>query len=450
MVTPAATNTIQGMRTRNPIPVSSRSPLPMVLPSMSGSPRTSTPPVMSWAPPSAMPSVPSVTISAGMRPLAISAPFSSPQPRPTASAASRPSRSGARDASSSTSSTTPPSPGSPSVSVSVRTLARSGRRSAESAMLTPPPCPTGGYRSAARAPRTPGRVRDRSGHRADEILHRRLRGLEGGHPAAEPEHLDPVRDLEHLGHVVADQHDRQSLVAHAPDEVEHLAGGHHPERRGRLVQEQHLAGPGDRPRHRHALALAPGEALDRRGRALHPDAEALEGVAGLPAHRLVVEQAEPAEHPAADLLPAKEEVGGGVEVRGQGEVLVDGLDPDRARGDRARQRDPATLEADLAPVGLQRAGQDLDQGRLARAVVADQGDHLPGGGGEVGPTQRADVPEALHDAARLQQWLAHPALLSSSALTASGRGTAATPGYRPAAHPAARAAPRAPASTTGG
>src|SRR6266542_1243058 len=93
MVTPAATNTIQGMRTRNPIPVSSRSPLPMVLPSMSGSPRTSTPPVMSWAPPSAMPSVPSVTISAGMRPLAISAPFSSPQPRPTASAASRPSRS---------------------------------------------------------------------------------------------------------------------------------------------------------------------------------------------------------------------------------------------------------------------------------------------------------------------------------------------------------------------
>ena len=36
--------------------------------------------------------------------------------------------------------------------------------------------------------------------------------------------MDPVRELEDVRHVMADQDHRQSAVAYAPDQVEHLAG----------------------------------------------------------------------------------------------------------------------------------------------------------------------------------------------------------------------------------
>ena len=35
--------------------------------------------------------------------------------------------------------------------------------------------------------------------------------------------VDPVRHLEHVGHVVADQDDRQAALTEVPDELEHLA-----------------------------------------------------------------------------------------------------------------------------------------------------------------------------------------------------------------------------------
>src|SRR6185437_7448165 len=49
------------------------------------------------------------------------------------------------------------------------------------------------------------------------------------------------------------------------------------------------------------------------------------------------------------------------------------------------------------------AGHHLDQGGLARAVVADQGVHLPGGYVQVHAAQRLDGPVGLTDAAQPQQ-----------------------------------------------
>jgi hypothetical protein len=57
----------------------------------------------------------------------------------------------------------------------------------------------------------------------------------------------------------------------------------------------------------------------------------------------------------------EEDVGGGVEVRGQGEVLVDGLDPQPRRLQRVGHRDLVAVHQDLAVVRLQRPGQALDQ-----------------------------------------------------------------------------------------
>ena len=60
-------------------------PAPMSETSSFGTARTSMPPVMICAKPSAMPSVPSVTISAGIRATATSKPLTAPQNPPAAS-----------------------------------------------------------------------------------------------------------------------------------------------------------------------------------------------------------------------------------------------------------------------------------------------------------------------------------------------------------------------------
>src|SRR5215469_2802656 len=81
-----------------------------------------------------------------------------------------------------------------------------------------------------------------TGHGTDQLLDRGLGGGETGHPPTQPQHLDPVGDGQHLRHVVADQHDRDAAVADPSHGVEHAAALYHPERGGRLVHEDHLAG----------------------------------------------------------------------------------------------------------------------------------------------------------------------------------------------------------------
>ena len=109
-------------------------------------------------------------------------------------------------------------------------------------------------------------VRDGPGHGADDVLHRHVAALEARDARAEAQDLDAVGHLEDLGHVVADEHDREALLAHARDEVEHVARLDDAERGGRLVHEDDLRGPGHRARDRDALALAAGHRRHRRRR----------------------------------------------------------------------------------------------------------------------------------------------------------------------------------------
>ena len=180
---------------------------------------------------------------------------------------------------------------------------------------------------------------------------------------------------------------------------------------------------------------------------LQRDAEVLERVAALGAHRLLVDEAEPAEQAGAHHLAAEEHVGAGVELGREREVLVDGLDPQAARVERRVQLDRLALEEDLAGVGLVDAGQRLDQRRLAGAVVADERDDLVGVDGEARAAQRADAAEALDDLLGFEQGLGHQAGSFSMADTA---GSSSALAKSPAATPESSAAPRQPASTTGG
>ena len=84
-------------------------------------------------------------------------------------------------------------------------------------------------------------------------------------------------------------------------------------------------------------------------------------------------------------------------------MLVDAgdpLPPALAVGDRRRR---LAAKADLAAVGLAKAGQDADESRLAGAVASDQRMRLAGHDAEARVAQRDGRAIALRDADRLRR-----------------------------------------------
>src|SRR3954465_2373150 len=385
-------------------------PLPIVVTSLKGTSRSSTPPVMRSAAPSDMPSVPSVTISGGIRALAMRNPLSVPHAVPAARATTRPAPIvpqlspptafiALTETTPLNTSTAPSDRSMPAVTITnVMPVARTRRTAASVAMFRAFDADTKlsnsrtenarirpmrispiqvlepvtnrshqGARSAATAgsaPRSssggavvvrpsliasapagsrrgpwssngaqsrPLLVTQRAGHRADDVLHGRLAAVEARDALAEAQHLDAVGDLEDLGHVVADETDGEAARADAPEQVEHVARLDDAERGGRLVHEDDLARPRHRPADRAALGRPAGHRRARPARVLKADAEALERLVRTPVHLAVVEEPEPPEQPAAQHLAAEEQVGRRVELGGEREVLVDRLDPERAR-----------------------------------------------------------------------------------------------------------------------
>jgi hypothetical protein len=101
------------------------------------------------------------------------------------------------------------------------------------------------------------------------------------------------------------------------------------------------------------------------------------------------------------------QVGGRVEIGRQRKVLVDGLDSVAPRIERAGHVHGLALDEDPPAVRPDRARKGLDQGALARAVVADQRHDLAGICGEAGVVKRQHAAVALDQAARFEQWLSH-------------------------------------------
>ena len=113
------------------------------------------------------------------------------------------------------------------------------------------------------------------------------------------------------------------------------------------------------------------------------------------------------QRPAPARLSAEEHIAGDVEIVEQVEFLVDDRD---ARGDRLADREAVALGAvdpDRAGGRAGDAAQDLDQGRLAGAVLADQAQHLAPVQGEVDPAQRHHAGVGLGDPAELEERFRH-------------------------------------------
>ena len=102
-----------------------------------------------------------------------------------------------------------------------------------------------------------------TGHEGHRIGHGVVLGVDDAEAAAEAVDVDAVCHFEHVGHVVADQDDRQAAALHVEDQFQHAAAFLDPQRRGRFVHDDDLGPEGRGAGHRHALTLAAREGLHR-------------------------------------------------------------------------------------------------------------------------------------------------------------------------------------------
>ena len=121
------------------------------------------------------------------------------------------------------------------------------------------------------------------------------------------------------------------------------------------------------------------------------------------AHAPAREQPErPPDGPPIVWLAPEVEVRRHVEVGQQREVLVEGLDAERARVVRLAEATRLAVDDDLAGVGMHGAREHLDQRRLAGAVVADDGHDLARADREVDAVDGHDRAVALGQPAGLE------------------------------------------------
>src|SRR6266536_4611056 len=289
-----------------------------------------------------------------------------------------------------------------------------------------------------RRPSASGRHFERAGHHADDRFEGRILRVQRRDRPPQAQHGDPVRHGEDLGQVVADHDDRQALAADLADQLEHHRRLAHAERRRRLVHDHDARAPRDRARDRDRLPLAAREVGDRLVDRLDADLEPAHLLLRAPAHRSLVEEAEPSERRLQILLAAPEKVLRGVEVRGKGEILVDRLDAEPPCLARVRDGERLALEPELAAVCVVDPRDDLDQRRLAGAVVADDRVHLVVGEREVPVAKRDEAAEVLLDSLRLEQRLlvgrgrrrCHERVCGSPLLSVAYRRESATTLYR--------------------
>ena len=235
-------------------------------------------------------------------------------------------------------------------------------------------------------------------HPAHDLVGRGLRPRRRGDELAVAEHGHPVGQREDLVHLVADVQHGGAGLAQVVDHAEEPGDLRVRQRRGRLVHDHDRGVEGQGLGDLDHLLVAdpqvadPGPRRDRRAQAVEQPARP-----GL--HRAVVQPAQPA---APRLLAAQEDVVGDRELRDEVQLLVD--DPDAGVLGLARPGEPhrPAVQADLAVVVGDRAGQDLHQRALARAVLAADRVDLAGRRDQRDVAQRAHAAEVLGDVPHLQ------------------------------------------------
>jgi hypothetical protein len=203
-------------------------------------------------------------------------------------------------------------------------------------------------------------------HEPDDAVHARLRDPAAADETAIAQYRVAVADLEHFLEAVGDENRRYAMALEAADDGEELFHLGPAQGAGWLVHDDELRLHRQRAGDLDHLLLGNREvAHPRGGAAVEPDA-----LAELPRLSLELPIADE-EVPAR--LTADEDVLRHRHVGGEGEFLVDGDDTGALRLVRRGEAYTFAVELDGAAVGRLGAGKDLEQGRLAGAILAQKG-----------------------------------------------------------------------------
>ena len=221
-----------------------------------------------------------------------------------------------------------------------------------------------------------------------------------------------VRQRVHLVQPVGHVDDRDAVGLERVDHREqplHLA---RLQRRGRLVEDHHPRFAAERAGDHHQLAFRVSQPVDPRA-GVDVDPESSEQRRRVPRHRRPVDDREAEETPRRDGLD--QHVLRDAQCRDDAHLLRDDDDAARQRVPRAREPAGPAVDRDRAAVGAVDAAQDLDQRRLAGAVLADQRMDLTGPDRERHVVQREGRLEALVETPRLDRRPGQCAAIHSNA-----------------------------------
>jgi hypothetical protein len=232
-------------------------------------------------------------------------------------------------------------------------------------------------------------------HVADELALVRLGDHARGDELSVAQDGHALGELEDLLEAMADVDDRDALAVQAPDQREELIGLAAREIARGLVEDQEAGAAHGGAGGRHELLLPDGQRTQgRAGRQVKAD--------------LVEDRLRPAHHGAV-LQPAQgrgllsqEHVGRDGEMGAEHHFLMHRVDAQRDGVVGRVEVDLPTLPEDASGGARVHARQELDQGRFAGPVLADDGVNLSGPEREVHALQGVGAGKALVELAQLE------------------------------------------------
>ena len=228
-------------------------------------------------------------------------------------------------------------------------------------------------------------------HQADEAEPGQLADRPVVDAPAVPQHRHRVADPEDLIQPMGHVDERHALGPEDLDGREQALDLARLEGRCRLIHDQHPVLLRHRAGDGNGLLCAQAHLLQRPPD-VDPDAVALHHPDGPGAHPVEVDEAQ-----SVGRLAAQEQVAGDAQLGDQVDLLVDGADARQLRVPGTREPGRCALEAQLARIGLVDPGHDLDERRLACAVLAHERMHLAGMQVHRHVVEGEDAPEALAD-----------------------------------------------------
>ncbi|MGY4425592.1 hypothetical protein ACVWY2_008041 [Bradyrhizobium sp. JR6.1] len=240
-----------------------------------------------------------------------------------------------------------------------------------------------------------------AGHQFHEFAVRRPRGIEGPDVTAVAKHRHTVGKGADFAHAVRDVDQPDILALQARDQLEQPPGLAFGQRGGWLVEDQKTDAAEKRFGDLGHLLMRAGQIVDPL-RGIEVEAELVDQRPGPLAHLACAQDA------AAGDFAAKEQVLFHGEARDQRELLEHRTDADLARPLRRQMLDLLAAELERAFVGWKRTGYDVDQGRLAGAVLAEQDVKFAGTHIEVDAVECTDAGESLRYPPQLKQGLGRP------------------------------------------